>query len=135
MDTLKNILIVVLIIYGLFTTYLYNLEYKERDNYMKNKLNYIKIKTIELNNREKDVIEKEDILIDQKKCMTEVTRLRKVIKNAQNSLNIMNTSLISSKIEEQLDAINESTTVPIQTTTTTKTQPPPQLPPQAAIQN
>ena len=99
---------------------------------MKNKLNYIKTKTIELDNREKDVIEKENILIDQKKCMTEVTRLRKVIKNAQNSLNIMNTSLISSKIEEQLDAMNESTTVPIQTTTIPETQsvtqPSPQLP-------
>ena len=106
MNTLQNILIGVLIIYGMFVTYLYNLEYKQRDDYMKNKINYITSKTTQLIAREENIKEKEDILINQEKCMIEVTRLRKIIKNAQNSLNITHTSLLSTKIENKINEIN-----------------------------
>jgi len=107
MKDLKNILVGVLIIYGMFITYLYNLEYKQRDQYMKNKIKYITHKTNELEARENNIEEKEKVLIDQEKCMVEVTRLRKIIKNAQGSLNIMHTSLLSDKIEEQVQKINK----------------------------
>lgn len=83
MLTLENIVIIMLVIYGLIITYLLYDQYRYQDMYLKDKIDYINSKTSELESRERNVLSRE-------KCDRELIRLRSIHKSALDVLSSYN---------------------------------------------
>lgn len=83
MITIEHIALIMLIVYGLIVTYLLYDQYRNQDLYMKDKIDYINNKTIELSTRERTLIGKET-------CDRELTRLKTIQKSALDVLNSYN---------------------------------------------
>lgn len=83
MMTIEHIALIMLVIYGLIVTYLLYDQYRNQDLYMKDKIDYINNKTVELNTRERSLIGRET-------CDRELTRLKTIYKSALDVLNSYN---------------------------------------------
>lgn len=83
MDTLGTVIIILLIVYGLVVTWLLYDQYQNQDRYMKDKVDYINKKTVELDMRERSVAGREV-------CERELTRLKTIHKSALDVLNSYN---------------------------------------------
>lgn len=81
--TIELIVIIMLIIYALIVTYLLFDQYRNQEQYMKDKVDYINNKTLELNAREK-------LLIGKETCDRDLTRLKTIHKSALDVLNSYN---------------------------------------------
>jgi len=82
--TVESVAIIMLVIYGLIVTYLLYDQYRNQEMYMKDKVDYINVKTQEMNVRERALIGKET-------CDRELTRLKTIHKSALDVLNSYNT--------------------------------------------
>lgn len=83
MGTVENAVIILLVVYSLIVTYLVYDQYRNYDTYMKDKVDYINSKTMELDSRERNVSARET-------CEKELIRLRTVHKSALDVLNSYN---------------------------------------------
>jgi hypothetical protein len=79
LSTIEIAVIILLVVYGLIVTYLLYDQYKNQDTYMKDKVDYIQNKSQELNARER-------ILVGKEACDRELTRLKTILKSAQDVL-------------------------------------------------
>ena len=68
-ESIKNFVIVILIIFGIIMSFLYWYEVNDRERYRKEKEDQLRAKESELNARELAVIDKET-------CMTELKKLK-----------------------------------------------------------
>lgn len=84
MPTMENISIIILIVYGLFVSYLLFDQYRNNDLYMKDKVEYINNKSAELNSRER-------MLIGKETCDRDLTKLKTIHRSALDVLNSYNT--------------------------------------------
>lgn len=80
---IRDIIIVLLLIYMIIVTYLLYDQYQNQDNYMRDRAEYIDKKTEELSIRERSVI-------DRERCDRELTRLKTIHKNALDILSSYN---------------------------------------------
>jgi hypothetical protein len=83
MTTIENVAIIMLVVYGLFVTYLLYDHYRNQEQYMKDKVDYINNKTLELNTRERN-------LVGREMCDRELTRLKTIHRSALDVLNSFN---------------------------------------------
>jgi hypothetical protein len=83
-STIEIIVIILLVVYGLIVTYLLYDQYRNQELYLKDKVDYINNKSLELNARER-------ILIGRETCDRELTRLKTIHKSALDVLNSYNT--------------------------------------------
>lgn len=83
MSSIENIAIIMLVIYGLFVSYLLYDQYRNQEQYMKDKVDFIATKTAELAARER-------VLIGRETCDRELTRLKTIHKSALDVLNSYN---------------------------------------------
>jgi hypothetical protein len=83
MLTIAIIIIVLLVLYGLFVSYLLFDQYRNHETYLKDKVEYINNKSNELNARERN-------LIGREMCDRELTRLKTIHKSALDVLNSYN---------------------------------------------
>ena len=81
--TIEIIVIVLLIVYGLIVTYLLYDQYRNQEAYLKDKVEYINSKSVELSARERNLIGRET-------CDRELTRLKTIHKSALDVLNSYN---------------------------------------------
>jgi len=88
MSSIENIAIIMLVIYGLFVSYLLYDLYRNQEQYMKDKVDYIGTKTAELAVRER-------VLIGRETCDRELTRLKTIHKSALDVLNSYNSLTIA----------------------------------------
>lgn len=86
MDAISITLVIVLTIYALFITYLYYAEVKNRDDYLKDKVEYINSKNLELNKREKEVLGKEQCMRNFTKVKTVNEAAVKILQSYQSDL-------------------------------------------------
>lgn len=84
--TVETVAIIVLVIYGLFVTYLLYEQHRNQETYMRDKVDYINTKTQELNTRER-------ALSGREMCDRELTRLKTIQKSALDVLNSYNSSM------------------------------------------
>lgn len=70
METLATFLIIALLVYALFITYLYNSEVNNRDQHLADKSKYLEQKNEELLQREKKIVESEKCTKNLAKVMT-----------------------------------------------------------------
>jgi len=78
--TIETVAIIILVVYGLIVTYLLYDQYRNQELYMKDKVDYINSKTVELNTRERNLIGRET-------CDRELIRLKTIHKSALDVLN------------------------------------------------
>lgn len=83
MSSIENIAIIMLVIYGLFVSYLLYDQYRNQELYMKDKVEFITNKTAELAARER-------VLVGRETCDRELTRLKTIHKSALDVLNSYN---------------------------------------------
>lgn len=83
MSSIENIAIIMLVIYGLFVSYLLYDQYRNQEQYMKDKVEFITNKTAELAARER-------VLVGRETCDRELTRLKTIHKSALDVLNSYN---------------------------------------------
>jgi hypothetical protein len=81
--TTETVVIIMLVVYGLIVTYLVYDQHRNQELYMKDKVDYINNKTQELNLRER-------ALVGRETCDRELTRLKTILKSAQDVLNSFN---------------------------------------------
>lgn len=82
MDQIKNLIILLLLIFGIIMTILYWYEIESKERFYRIKDTMIKQKEIALNIREKKVLEKEA-------CMAEITRLKSMRESVMNAINVV----------------------------------------------
>ena len=80
MGAVENTVIILLVLYALIVTYLLYDQYHNQDMYMQDRVNYINKKTLELDNRERNISRSEV-------CERELTRLRTIHRSALDVLN------------------------------------------------
>lgn len=81
--TIENIVIILLVVYALIVTYLLYDQYRNQELYLKDKVDYINNKQLELSARER-------ILIGRETCDRELTRLKTIHKSALDVLSSYN---------------------------------------------
>lgn len=81
--TVETVVIILLIVYGLIVTYLLYDQYRNQELYLKDKVDYINNKQLELNVRERALVGKET-------CDRELTRLKTIHKSALDVLSSYN---------------------------------------------
>jgi predicted component of type VI protein secretion system len=81
--TVESVALIMLVIYGLVVTYLLYDQYRNQEMYMKDKVDYINAKTLEMNARER-------VLVGKETCDRELTRLKTIHKSALDVLNSYN---------------------------------------------
>lgn len=86
METLTSFLIIALIIYSLFISYLYYSEVQNKDSYLKDKVDYINNKHSELNDREKVIMGKEQCMRNLTKFKTINEAAVKILQSYQSDL-------------------------------------------------
>lgn len=82
-ETIKTSLITLLSIYSIVVTYLIWDQYCRRDQYLKDRVDFVNKKTEELNSRER-------VLINREICDRELTRLKTIHRSALDVLNSYN---------------------------------------------
>lgn len=82
-QSIETIAIILLIVYGLIVTYLLHDQYRNQESYLKDKVDYISTKQLELSARER-------ILVGRETCDRELTRLKTIHKSALDVLNSYN---------------------------------------------
>lgn len=86
MESVSSVVIILLIVYGLIVTYLIYDQYRNQELYMKDKVDYINNKNIEMNTRERNLIGRET-------CDRELIKLKTIHKSIQDILNSYNSSM------------------------------------------
>ena len=86
MTSVESVSIILLVVYGLIVTYLLFDYYRNQELYMKDKVDYINSKIMELTVRERSVTARET-------CDRDLTRLKTIHKSALDVLNSYNTPL------------------------------------------
>lgn len=81
--TVETVVIILLVVYGLLVTYLLYDQYRNQELYMKDKVDYINTKSMELSARER-------VLVGRETCDRELTRLKTILKSALDVLNSYN---------------------------------------------
>ena len=84
--TVEAVAIIILVIYGLFVTYLLYDQYRNQEIYMRDKVEYINAKAQELTTRER-------ALTGRELCDRDLTRLKTIHKSALDVLNSYNSVL------------------------------------------
>lgn len=85
-SSVNSIVIILLIVYAVVVTYLVYDQYKNRELYMKDKVDYINSKNIEMNARERNLIGRET-------CDRELIKIKTIHKSILDILNSYNTAL------------------------------------------
>lgn len=83
MDTIAVIIIILITLYALIITWLLYDQYQNHEKYMKDKVDYINTKVVELEQRER-------IVSGREVCDRELTRLKTIHKSALDVLNSYN---------------------------------------------
>jgi hypothetical protein len=81
--TIETVVIILLIVYALVVTYLLYDQYRNQESYLKDKVDYINNKQIELSSRERNLVGRET-------CDKELIRLKTIHKSAFDVLNSYN---------------------------------------------
>lgn len=79
-EVIKTILICLLVLYSIAVTYLAYDQYQSRDQYMKDRVEYITDKTNEL-------IAREQLVQNKEVCETDLRKLRETLKSVMTTLN------------------------------------------------
>lgn len=82
-ETIKTCIIILLLVYCFIITFILLENYRKRDQYLKDKVEFINKKTDELNSRER-------VLVGREVCDRELTRLKTIHKSALDVLNSYN---------------------------------------------
>lgn len=85
-STVESVVIILLVVYGLITTYLVYDYYRNQENYMKDKVDYINSKTSELLMRERNVSGREA-------CDRELIKLKTIHKSIYDILSSYNNQI------------------------------------------
>jgi hypothetical protein len=86
MENFHYFLVISLIIYSLFVSYLYNSEIQNKDSYLKDKVDYVNNKQTELNVREQEIMGKEQCMRNLTKYKTINDAAVKILQSYQNDL-------------------------------------------------
>lgn len=78
-ESIKTFLLVIILIYAIVITVLYWTEYTNKQQYLQDKANNLNNKDLELNRREKSIVDKEV-------CFRELTKLQTIQNSALNLL-------------------------------------------------
>lgn len=81
--SIETVVIILLVVYGLVVTYLLYDQYRNQESYLKDKVDYINSKQLELSARERNLVGRET-------CDRELTRLKTIHKSALDVLNSYN---------------------------------------------
>ena len=82
--TVEIIIIIMLVVYGLIVSYMLYDYYRNNETYLKDKVDYVNNKTIELASRER-------LLTGRETCDRDLTRLKTIHKSALDVLSAYNT--------------------------------------------
>ncbi len=82
-STVETVVIILLVVYGLIVTYLLYDQYRNHESYLKDKVDYVNSKQLELSARER-------ALVGRETCDRELTRLKTIHKSALDVLSAYN---------------------------------------------
>ena len=79
LETIKTLLLLIILIYAVIMTVLYWKDYTDKENYQK-------AKDDSLNRRDEELTRRESIVVDKEICFRELTKLRTIVASALDIL-------------------------------------------------
>ena len=104
MDNLKTFLMLILIVYSIVVSMLYWHNYKNIESYQKEKEEIILQK-------EKDLINRESIVVDKEICFRELTKLKTIQSTALDVLKSYAIDIPENKETKETNTTNNTTTI------------------------
>lgn len=100
-DVLRNIIIVLLLIYSIVVSVFFWMDRTNLQNFQKDKVNFIA-------SREKELNQRESIVVDKEICFRELTKLKTVHDTA---LNVLKSYTITTPNDQQADITSMTSSV------------------------
>jgi hypothetical protein len=82
-STVETVIIILLVVYALIVTYLLYDQYRNQELYLKDKVDYI-------NNKQLDLSARERVLVGRETCDRDLLRLKTILKSASDVLSSYN---------------------------------------------